>query len=100
MQIDTQPLQVNARRLNVPRVLYGVGGSAVSFSNFNIYVEIFALIYLILRMFETAGGTWSENNLVPQRRLTAGPLSISLPTNSTWIKLEIECVRCPVVANN
>jgi eukaryotic translation initiation factor 2C len=28
MQIDTQPLQVNARRLNVPRVLYGVGGTA------------------------------------------------------------------------
>jgi hypothetical protein len=32
MQIDSQPLQVNARRLNVPRVLYGVGGTAVSFS--------------------------------------------------------------------
>ncbi|KAF8811942.1 argonaute-like protein [Phlegmacium glaucopus] len=28
MQIDTQPLQVLARRLNVPRVLYGVGGTA------------------------------------------------------------------------
>jgi len=28
MRIDTQPLQVNARRLNVPRVLYGAGGSA------------------------------------------------------------------------
>jgi len=27
MQIDTQPLQINARRLNVPRVLYGVGNS-------------------------------------------------------------------------
>ena len=30
MQIDTQPLQVNARRINVPRVLYGFGGTAVS----------------------------------------------------------------------
>jgi len=28
MQIDTNPLQINARRLNVPRVLYGVGGTA------------------------------------------------------------------------
>jgi len=28
MQIDTQPLQVNARRLNVPRVIYGVGETA------------------------------------------------------------------------
>ena len=31
-------LQVNARCLNVPRVLYGVGESAVSFSNFDIYL--------------------------------------------------------------
>ena len=38
MQIDTQPLQVNARCLNVPRVLYGVGGSAVSFSDFDMYI--------------------------------------------------------------
>jgi len=31
MQIDTNPLQINDRRLNVPRVLYGgVGGTAVS----------------------------------------------------------------------
>ena len=29
MQIDTQPLQVNARRINVPRVIYGAGDSAV-----------------------------------------------------------------------
>ena len=55
MQIDTQPLQVNARRLNVPRVLYGVGGTAVSVSNFDAYVSIFT--DLLLRMFETAGGT-------------------------------------------
>ena len=34
MQIDRQPLQVNARRLNVPRVLYGAG-TAVSFSKFH-----------------------------------------------------------------
>lgn len=38
MQIDTHPLQVNARRLNVPRVLYGAGGTAVSFPNFDTYI--------------------------------------------------------------
>jgi hypothetical protein len=30
MQIDTQALQVNAKRINVPCILYGVGGTAVS----------------------------------------------------------------------
>ena len=50
MQIDTQPLQVNARRLNVPRVLYGVGGTAVS------YVSILKLFTNLMTQNVRDGG--------------------------------------------
>ena len=81
MQIDTQPLQVNTMRLNVCRVLYGVasgGGGARKCSRRLPVLE------------------HSRN----ARNLTARLWSISSSTYPTWIKLEIECVCCPVVANN
>ena len=34
MQIDTHPLLINAKRINVPRVHYGAGGTAVGYVSF------------------------------------------------------------------
>jgi len=53
MQIDKEPLQVNARHLNVPRVIYGAGGTAVGFS----IRKKRCSLYLVFRMSEMAVGT-------------------------------------------
>jgi eukaryotic translation initiation factor 2C len=53
MQIDKEPLQVNARHLNVPRVSYGAGGTAV---NISIPMKICSPD-LVSRMSEMVVGT-------------------------------------------
>ena len=98
MQIDTQPLQVNARRINVPRVIYGAGDSAVRLSILNI--NRMRLPDPVSRMYETAVGMWSENSSIHLKYSTPGLSLISLVIKFRSTKLEIECVRCPCVASN
>ena len=99
MQIDTQPLQVLARRLNVPRVIYGVGGTAVGVSQLLILKKEY-FTDPAFRMYEMVAGTYSESSSIHPRCSTAGPSSISLPINSPSIISRREFVRCPLVANN